>query len=168
MAVNDFMPYDDGIKLPGSKRYAVVKGRTAAIKAGELVLHSLGTAYVTAYTPGGAAKTNGPSVGTDHVVGIATSPSTETNTANGTVDVMPLVPGLTFLVAPDTASTWDTQAKYDTYVGDRVRLSYSSAGVFTILAADAANQGCVIEPLDIAKHPAKVRFSFRQSLSYTY
>jgi hypothetical protein len=168
MAVNDFMPYDDGIKLPGSKRYAVVKGRTTVIKAGELVMATLGSAYVTAYTPGGAAKATGPSIGTDFIAGIATSNSTETNTANGVVDVMPLVPGLTFLVTPDTATTWNTQAKYDAYIGDRVKLSYSTAGKFTILADDMLTAGCVVEPLDIVRHPVKVRISFKQGLSPTY
>jgi hypothetical protein len=174
MAVNDVTLFDDGIAVPGSKRYAVHAGRASAIVAGDLVLQSLGTKYVTAWTAGGGASAVKPSVGTDFVVGLATSKSTETTSADGVVDVMPIVPGMTFLVAPNSAASWDTQAEYDALVGDRVLLNYSATGVFTILATDyggnATNglgSGCVVEPLDIAKHPNKVRFSLKQRLSPT-
>ena len=176
MAANDITIFDDGTYLPGSKRYKVVKGRTSAINVGELVVKIRGSAYVTAWTPGGAASSAKPSIGTDFLVGLSTSTSTETNTANGVVDVMPVVTGMTFLCSPDVAATWDTQAEYDALVGDRVLLAYSSTGVFTVLASDyggtdttaraATGSGVIVEPLDIVVHPGKVRFSLAQRLMY--
>ena len=79
---------------------------------------------------------------------------------------MPIVPGLTFICAPTVAATWDTQAEYDALVGDRVLLNITTAGVWTVLAADSANNGLVVEPLDVTLHPGMVRFSVRQSLMY--
>ena len=99
------------------------------------------------------------------ILAISASTSTETTTAAGTVEVVPLVPGVTYLVSPKVAATWDTQAEYDALVGARVLLDVTN-GVITILAADGANNGCVVEPLDIRKYPGKVRFSLRQGLNY--
>jgi len=166
MAANDFQIYDEGTALPGSKRYKVVAGRAAAIKVGEFVLKGLGTAYATAWTPGGATSSAKPVVGTDYLLGFATSASTETASATGTVDVMPNLPGMTYLGNPDTAASWDTQAEYDALVGARVLFKYSSTGVFTVLASDSATSGVVVEPLDITLHPGKVRFLLRQGLNY--
>ena len=166
MALNDFRPYDEGTALPGSKRYKVVAGRAAAIKAGEFVLKGLATTSATAWTPGGATSSAKPVVATDYLLGLATSTSTETTSATGVVDVMPNLNGMTYLGNPDTAASWDTQAEYDALVGSRVLFKYSATGVFTILASDSATSGVVIEPLDITLHPGKVRFSLRQGLNY--
>ena len=81
------------------------------------------------------------------------------------MQVTPLVPGVTYLIAPKVAATWDTQAEYDALVGARVLLDLT-AGAYTILAADGATNGCVVEPLDISKYPGKVAFSIRNGVSY--
>ena len=167
MAANSISIFDDGIAIPGSKRHMVHAGRASAINVGELVFKTLGSQYVTAWTPGGAASAVKPQFGTDYLAGLATSTSTETTTADGVVDVMPIVPGMTFLVAPGTVATWDTQAEYDALVGDRIKLNYSAAGVITALATDYFYNGAIVEPLDIAKHPNRVRFSLTQRLMYT-
>ena len=167
MAKNDFQIYDDGIAIPGGKRSAVHAGRDSAISAGEFVLKTLGSQYVTAWTPGGAASAAKPVVATDYIYGLAASTSTETTTADGIVDVIPNIPGMSYLGNPTVAATWDTQAEYDALVGDRVLLNYAATGVFTVLAADSSTSGCVVEPLDITKHPGKVRFSLRQGLNYS-
>ena len=105
---------------------------------------------------------------TDYLAGLATSDSTDTATAVGTVDIMFITPDMVLLANPDTAATWNTQAKYDALVGDRVLLSTTAAGVQTILAADGATYGLVIQPLDIAKHPGKVAFSVRNDAMYLH
>jgi hypothetical protein len=166
MAANSFEIFDDGTLIPGSKRYAVRgAGRAAGIKVGEFVCGTLGSPYATAWTPGGAASTAKPVVATDYVFGLAASTSTEIVGTDGVVDVIPMLPGLTYLGAPQTAASWDTQAEYDALVGDRVLLSYTAAGVFTVFHTDGSTYGCVVEPLDITLHPGKVRFSLRQGLS---
>ena len=58
-----------------------------------------------------------------------------------------------------------TQSEYDALVGARVLLDLT-AGVYTILATDGANNGCVVMPLDISKYPNKVAFTFRAGCNY--
>lgn len=172
MALNDIVPFDDGTAMPGSKRYDV-KGsrtRTAAIKAGDFVLKALGNTagYVaTAWTAGGEASAAKPVVATDVMLGLAMSTSTEDTDSDGVVDVMPIIPGVTYLCDYNTSSSWDTQAEYDALVGARVLLNYAATtGKFTVLHTDGSTRGLIVEPLDIAKYPGKVRFSLRQGVSY--
>lgn len=184
MARSDILLYDDGVfGFPNSKRFKVNGSASAtSIKAGELVLTSIGNqgtagsagkgSYVTKWTVSSTAK---PALGTDWVAGLAASDSTDTTTAGGTVDVFPNLPGMTYIGNPDTAATWNTQAKYDLLVGARVLLSTTAAGVQTVLATDHANaggggvvpfsgNGLVVEPLDVIKYPGKVRFSIKWML----
>ena len=156
----------DGTSTPGAKRYKVVAGRNSAINVGELVFKGLAKTVGTAWTAGGAASALKPSVGTDYIAGLAASTSTETTTAAGTVDVIPNLDGMTYLVAPNSAAAWDTQSEYDALVGSRIKLDYSSTGVITALATDSLYNGVVVEPLDIFAHPGKVRFLLRQALNY--
>lgn len=177
MAKNDFQIYDDGTTIPGSKRFKVHgAGRANGINAGEFVLKGgIGNTaglYATAWTPGGAASSAKPVVGTDYLLGFAMSTSTEIVGTSGTVDVIPNLPGMTYLGNADTAATFGVgstpvQATYDALVGARVLFAYSAAGVFTILAADSSTSGVIIEPMDVTLHTGgKVRFSLRQGLNY--
>jgi hypothetical protein len=114
------------------------------------------------------------------ILGIATTYSTETATADGKVKVQKCLPGLTYLATANAVATYGyivlagtvpahvTQATYDALVGYRVRMSLAgTAGnpgteVYTILATDNTAYACVVEPLDIAKAPwGSVRFSIR-------
>lgn len=164
MALGDIQILNSGAFGPvGTQKHSVASGAAATIKAGELVLKSLGSASVVVWTASNTAK---PVVGTDYVAGLSMSTSTDTASAAGTVEIMPLVPGMVFLANPDTAATWDTQAEYDALVGDRVLLSTTAAGVQTILASDSATSGLVIMPLDISKYPGKVAFAVRAGAWY--
>jgi hypothetical protein len=171
MALNDILPFSSGSVMPGTKKFKVVAGGTARIKAGELVFKSLGntagyvvTQWTSAITTASAIK---PQVGTDYIAGLAMTSSTESSSAVGYVQVMPNLPGMTYLVAPAVAATWNTQAKYDALVGSRVMLNYAATtGKITALAADYFYGGAVVEPLDIQIYPGKVRFSLRQGLNY--
>lgn len=114
------------------------------------------------------AVTSTPVAGTSYYVGIATTNSTNSTTAVGSVTVAPLDTKVVYLANPDVAATWNTQALYDALVGSRVLLKNSvsvtatpTAGTYTLLAADSANNGCVVVPLNIFKTPGKVAFRLR-------
>jgi len=164
MASGDVLIYKPGVfGSRGTSTHKVAAGAVASIKAGEFVLKTLGSAYVTVWTASNSAK---PVVGTDYLAGYSMSDSTETASADGYVEIMELTPGQQFLMNPDVAATWDTQAEYDALVGDRVLLKTSSTGVQTLLASDSATSGIVIMPLDITKFPGKVAVSIRAGASY--
>lgn len=133
---------------------------TTAIAAGEPVTCPLGAVQAAV-----AMATNKPVVATDFVAGIAATASTQTASVAGIVNCYPVTGSAVLLIAPKVAASWDTQAEYDALVGSRVLLDLT-AGVYTILAADSANNGCVIRPLDISKYLGKVAFSFRNAASY--
>lgn len=147
----------------GTRTHKVASGAAATINAGELVLKTLGSAYVVAWG-NSAAK---PVVGTDYLAGLSTSTSTDTASADGYVDIMPIDPKMVFLITPNAPTSWDTQAEYDALVGDRVLLNSGSVGgAQTILATDGSTNGLVVQPLDIQKNPAKVAFSIRAGAFY--
>ena len=155
-----FLSYDQINEATGSKPELVQVGSAGSIASGIPVTKALGQRYVV------AMATNMPTVGTDYVAGITSSLSTDTASVDGYVDVQRIFDNdSTWLVSPKVAATWDTQAEYDTPVGTRILLDLT-AGVYTALASDSANNGCVVEPLDIAKYPGKVRISFRKGLNY--
>jgi hypothetical protein len=165
MATGDILPFNDGaFGAVGSRTHQVASGTAASISAGELVLKTLGNEYVLVWTASNTAK---PVAGTDFIAGVSTTASNETASLAGTVSVTPLVPGQVWLANPDTAATWNTQAKYNALVGARVLLSTTSGGVQTILATDGSTNGLVIENLDIKQFPGKVAFSVRAGCSYT-
>ncbi len=146
---------------PGDDAFCVGASSTL-INAGEPVAKSLGNTSGSYVTPAADAT---PVVGTDNYAGIAASTSTNTSTAPGSVRVTKLLPGISYLISPKTTATWDTQAEYDALVGARLTLDLTN-GVYTIDASDGATNGCVVMPLDISKNPGKVRFCFRNAVSY--
>lgn len=146
---------------PGDDAFCVGPSATL-INAGEPVAKSLGNTAGNYVTP---AATNTPVVATDNYAGIAATTSTNTSTLAGSVRVTKLLPGITYLISPKVAATWDTQVEYDALVGARVLLDLTT-GTYTILATDGATNGCVIMPLNVSKNPGKVRFAFRNAVSY--
>lgn len=147
----------------GGRVYNVAAAATA-INAGEPVVRSLGATTVTRLYGTGTTGTNAPVVGTDYVVGIATTNGTQTASVAGTVDVMPLSSGITYLVTPTAPTSWDTQAEYDALVGKRVLIDLTS-GAYTLLATDSANNGLIVMPLNIVLYPGKIAVAFRAALS---
>ncbi len=146
---------------PGDDAFCVGASSTL-INAGEPVAKSLGCAAGSYVTP---AATNTPVVSTDNYAGIASTTSTNTATAGGSVRVTKLLPGITYLISPKSTTAYATQSLYDANVGARVLLDLTSS-TYTILAADGSTNGCVVMPLDISKNPGKVRFAFRNAVSY--
>lgn len=157
MATNNILFATD-TPVVGSRVMNVAAAATT-INPGEPVAQSLGAATVT------AMATNKPVVGTDYLVGIAATTSTQTASAAGTVQVVPLVPGQTFLMSPNSTAAFDTQAEYDALVGDRVLIDLTGT-TYTLLATDGSTYGCVILPMLITENPGKVLFTFRNAVSY--
>lgn len=153
----DIVLYQSGPFGTGAGKVCNVAAAATAILPGEPVARALGAATVT------QMATNKPVVATDFLEGISVDSSTQTASVAGIVHVQPIMQGQIWLISPNVAATWDTQAEYDALVGDRVLLDLT-AGIFTILASDGATSGCVIEPLDISKYPGKVAFSFRDGV----
>ena len=159
MAKGDLIPFEnESMSMGGTLKFAVASGTTASINAGEPVQKAAGAAYAA------QAATNFPTT-TLRQVGVAMSNSNETATAVGTVDVLVSRPGQLWLIAPKVAATWNTQAKYNALVGSRVLIDYT-ASTFTILAADGASNGCIVEWLDISKYPGLVCFSWSTVTAY--
>lgn len=167
MAIGDFTILEQGSFNGGrgSRTYVVGTAGNGTILPGEPVTTTLGGATVIRmYGPTGVTGIAQPAAGTDYVVGIAQTTSNQTATATGTVEVFPTNNGTTWLVTPNSAAAFDTQAEYDALVGDRVLIDYTS-GAYTVLATDSATNGLVIQPLNIATYPGKVAVAFRAALS---
>lgn len=139
-----------------------------AFRPGEIVGQAVsGVVAVPLYTTAESGNTK-PVVGTDFIAGVAASISTETASAAGTVEVIPVDSNVVWLIDPKVAATWDTQAEYDALVNKRVLIDLVSGyatGKYSILASDSSTSGCSIAPLDVAKYPGKVAFRFRAALS---
>lgn len=160
MALGDITIYDDGpFGYPPEESYSVNLGTTTSILAGEPVSHPLASTSVV------AVLGSTPTTSSEYWAGIAATSSNETTTARGIVSVTRLFPGVTYLCQPSVATSWDTQAEYDDLVGKRVLLEKAS-GTFKVLASDSANNGLVVEPLDISKYPGRVRFSIRNAINF--
>jgi len=166
MSKGDIMPFDNAQsgKMGGALKYKVTANSNGAsgsqgnIFPGEPVQKLAGAAGVT------ALLTNSPTT-TNRIVGVAASQSNETASVDGTVDVIPATTQDIWLIAPKVAATWNTQANYNAQVGKRVLID-NTAGVYTILAADGASNGCIVEWLDVARYPGMVAFSFSPLCDY--
>lgn len=144
--------------MSGALTYSVASGTTASINAGEPVEKLAGAANVKALV------TNSPTA-TNRIVGVASSVSNETSTASGVVQVIPATNGQIWMIAPKVAATWATQSAYNALVGSRVLIDLTT-GIYTILAADGAGNGCIVEYLDISKYPGQVAFSWSPLCDY--
>lgn len=166
MATGDLQPLENSIagKMGGALRYKVTanstgsNGSVSRINPGEPVTKVAGAAGVI------AAATNAPTT-TLRIVGVAASTSTETASVDGTVNVIPAASQDLWLITPKVAATFNTQQKYNDLCGARVLLD-NTTGTYTILAADGASQGCIIEWINIADFPGKVAFSFSPLVNY--
>lgn len=160
MAVNDIIPFENSnsLGMNGTLKFLVAAAATA-INPGEPVQKLAGAASVT------AMLTNSPST-TNRIVGVAMSTSTQTASVAGTVDVIPACPGQIWLISPKVAAGFtDTQANYNTQVGKRVLIDLTS-GTYTILAADGASNGCIVEWNDLSRYPGKVAYSWSPVCDY--
>lgn len=165
MATGNVNPFENThISLGGGLKYKVTansvgsNGSVSRINPGEPVTKVAGAAGVL------AAATNAPTT-TLRIVGIAADTSNETASADGIVRVIPADAGQLWMIAPNVASSWNTQAKYNALCGARVLID-NTAGIYTILATDGASNGCIIEYVNIADYPGVVVFSFSPLVNY--
>jgi hypothetical protein len=158
MALNDILPiYDATFGPSGGVKYNTAPSATIIYPGDPVVRAAAGTGV-------SVMATNKPQVGTDYLVGIATTTSTNTTTAIGSLYVQPILPGSIWKMKPNAASSWNTQAKYDALCGKRVLIDLTS-GTYTILAADSTLGGCVVMWKDINVDKGFVYFAFRESVT---
>jgi hypothetical protein len=187
MALGDITLYskDNGFGYPGDINYVVGTATTVpTILSGEPVTKALGTGLVAALGSGGPLIGGGPGALTP-IVGVAATTSTEltSGAVQGTVSVTPIDAAVTYLAntlatatyfgSNATGNVFPNQATYDGTVGSRVTFgriggvgASQLGGTYYINATDATANGLVVESLDVQKYPGKVRFSFRNQLSY--
>ena len=160
MAIGDIALFENtnSVHMNGSQKFLVASGTIQSIKAGEPVQKLAGAAKVT------ALLTNSPTA-TNRIVGVAASTSTETASVAGLVDVIPAAPGQIWLISPKVPASWNTQALYNAIVGSRVLIDLTSSS-YTLLAADGAGNGCIVEYLDVGLYPGKVAISFSPLVDY--
>lgn len=180
---------DNGNGYPGDVDYQVATAATVpTILSGEVVSKTLGSgSFVTAMASGTGAQFYPQIQGSPaavSIVGIAASTSTEATSGNinGRVSVTPIDEPITYLAStlataqffgnPSSGAALQQQ-QYDTLVGSRVTLdriggvgASQLGGTYYIKATDNTGNGCIVEELDIVRFPGKVRFSFRNALSY--
>lgn len=191
MALGDITFYskDNGTGYPGDINYQVATAATVpTILSGEVVAKTLGSGSFAVTMASGTGAQFYPQVATSpaaiSIIGIAATTSSEATSGNvnGAVSVTPIDEPITYLVStqattqyfgnPSSGATLQQQ-QYDTLVGSRVTLdriggvgSGQLGGTYYIKATDNTGNGCIVEELDIQKFPGKVRFSFRNGLSY--
>jgi hypothetical protein len=188
MALGDITMYskDNGTGYPGDVNYVVVTASTTpTILSGEPVTRAAGAAYPTALASGTGNASFYPVISTGPVafqpiLGVAASTSNEATSGavNGSVSVTPIDEPITYLISTLATAQFfgnpaTSQITYDQTVGYRTTFSRVGGvgasqlgGTYYINASDASAGGLIVESLDITKYPGKVRFSFRNSLSY--
>lgn len=172
MAVGDLTILEQGVYTGrGGRLYNVAAG--TAILAGEPVYH-VAVGDVVVQPMATTLPLVSASAGVEgKFVGVATTASTNTATAAGTVYVMPQSSAISYLIAPVTAASWDTQAEYDALVGKRLTINNSTTvgtspqnvGTYALNASDSANNGVVVLAMNILEHPVKVAIAFRNGTS---
>lgn len=187
MALGDITFYskDNGTGYPGDINYVVVTATTTpTILSGEPVTRAAGAAYPAALASGTATSfypviAGGP-IALQPILGVASTTSSENSSGavNGSVSITPIDESLTYLISTLATTQFfgnpaTSQITYDQTVGYRTtfnRIGGTGAaqlgGTYYINASDASAGGLVVESLDITKYPGKVRFSFRNGLSY--
>ena len=157
----------------GSRVYNT-SGTAFIVLGGEPVARALGANVVT------YVGNNFGAVGTDHLAGILlVGTQAETNelypvqsTGVYGVRFQPTNSDLTYLANPTSATTFATQALYNTMVGSNVLIQATATTVngvagttYTVGSTVASTYGVVIMPLDVIANPGKVAVAFREALS---
>lgn len=123
----DIRIVDNGGATVPTKTFKVEAGAVASITPGKPVkIGGTGNNYVT------LLATGDPEIGTDRMVGITASTSTDTASADGTVDVYMVKPGVTVMRCKATTTTnVDTDAEVLAILNDSVTFDLTST-TFTV------------------------------------
>ncbi len=194
MALGDITIYskDNGNGYPGDINYVVATAATVPqILSGEPVTRAAGAAQFAVALASGTSTSyfpvvaGGP-VSLQPILGVAATTSNELTSGNnnGAVSVTPIDEPVTYLISTQATSLFfglnatgtagnSNQQVYDGTVGYRTTFNRVGGvgasqlgGTYYINASDASAGGLIVEELDITKFPGKVRFSFRNGLSY--
>lgn len=141
MARNDFYAVDFGGLNTLPVRTFQTEAAATAILPGEPVrLKTIGTSVYAEL-----CADADPTIGTDVVVGIAASASTQTASADGVVDVYMPLPGVVYRGKAKSAAAADTDAEIKALANKRVIWDLTSS-VWTIdtAAADGATNGIIL------------------------
>lgn len=169
MALGDIVIYKQASAQGGRGSQSItVKASAGLISAGEPVLIVAGASAVLPNQSTNLLTIPSPfvpySVTGTGLLGVAETTSTNTASAAGSVDFVPVTSASVFLINANSSAAINTQAKYDALVGARVLIDLTS-GSYTLLTTDSALNGCLIRPLDIFKFPGKIAFSFLDGVS---
>lgn len=142
MSRNDFKVKDiAGYNVLPCRTYQVASGVLTSIKAGEPVrMTTIGTSVYAEL-----AADDDPTIGTDYVLGIAASDSTDTVAAAGTVDVYLPLPGVVYRGKAKSSAAADTAAEILALANKRVIWDLTSS-VWTVdtAAADGSTNGIIL------------------------
>lgn len=195
MALGDITIYskDNGNGYPGDVNYMVATAATVpTILSGEPVTRVAGAGNFATALASGTASSFYPVAGLPGpvtivpILGVASSTSNEATSGNtnGQISVTPTDEPITYLISTQATAQFfglnatgtngnTNQQVYDGTVGYRTTFNRIGGvgatqlgGTYYINASDASAGGLIVEELDITKYPGKVRFSFRNGLSY--
>lgn len=126
-------------KNRSTQTFQVASGALTSIKAGEPVVATPGTAAVALMGDGK------PLVGTDYFIGVATTDSTDTVAAAGTVDVCVFSGGEVLSVKAKSAAAADTLAEIKALANDFLLFDLtSSAWTLDTAAGHSAANGLIV------------------------
>lgn len=159
MARNDIKLQDNGpFSAVPTWEFGLIPATPISIKAGEpaKMTNNTGGTGVILFADAD------PERGTDLVVGVAASDSTESATASGVVQLYKPLPGVVWKAKAKTASTADTEAEIIDLRGKKVVIDLTSS-TFTVDAAAtyAAFNGLIIVGGDATN--SSLYFEFAQS-----
>lgn len=140
MAKNDIKIIDSaGHNVVPSRQYQTEAAATAIYAGEPVMLKTIGTAvYAAALTD---AK---PVIGTDYFIGIASSDSTHTASANGVVDVYIPLPGVVYRGKAKSSAAADTAAEILALAQKRSIFDLTSTSyTLDTAAADGATNGLI-------------------------
>lgn len=143
MAKGDLLVVDWGGKGPLVRKFTVKAGK-GAVNAGEPVriCHEAASGVGLYVVPLEDAT---PTTNGTYFLGVAANTSTQTASADGTVDVYLDQPGVVIYSArPKTAGAANSQAKIDSYQFYRIVIDLTSSNYTADLASDSAQRGFVV------------------------
>ena len=139
---NKIITIDKGLSNSWATQYVVASGAAGTIVTG--------TPAKCVTADGSVAGAVIPMVDGDGLVtaerfvGIAKRTSTDTASANGTVDTWAPVPGMLYRASPKTAGTCNTQAKLNALAGKKVIFDLTGSDWTVDTAATDALVNCVV------------------------
>ena len=138
-----------------------MQANTTVVTSGQPVILGSTLPYVI------AAPTASPVIGTHVFAGFTNGMSSQTASADGTVDVYVPMQFAVLMLPALVPANIATQAQYNAVEGHHTLFNLT-AGVYTVdESANSANNGLFIVHLDVAKYPGMVAFVVRQSVTWT-